>query len=105
MLSRSNIAYNLYTTPHTLGLSYEGQEVIFHFSSELYRKKFQARLIEHRESINNSLSKRFGVKVVNPLLADLRLYSTIEKRGYLINVDGEYYECQEDITLNGAKVI
>ena len=60
---------------------------------------------EHREEINQSLSKRFGCNFKSDIIADLRLYKTIEKRGYLISVDGDKIECQENITLDGLKMI
>lgn len=101
MLTRAKIAYNLHKTPYKLELEYEGQKVTFHFSSELYRIKFNSRCGEHRRMICDSLSKRFGFTVKSDLIADLRLYSNIEKRGYLISIDGEYIECQNDIILDG----
>jgi len=101
MLTRAKIAYNLHKTPYKLELEYEGQKVTYHFSSELYRIKFNSRCGEHRRMITESLSKRFGFTVKSDLIADLRLYATIEKRGYLISIDGEYTECQNDIILDG----
>lgn len=105
MLTRAKIAYNLHISPHILEMDYAGQKVIYHFSSELYKVKFLSKCTEHRESIKDSLSKRFGCIVKVDILADLRLYSTIEKRGFLITVDGDEYECQNDIILDGMKVI
>lgn len=104
MLTRANIAYNLYKSPHLLEMEYEGQKVIYHFSSELYKVKFEARKEAHRENITESLTNRFGFTIKSDLIADLRLYSSIEKRGYLISVDGEYQECQNDIILDGLKM-
>lgn len=105
MLTRAKIAYNLYKTPHKQTVEYEGQKVIYYFSSDLYRIKFMARLGENRLGIMNSLSKRFGFTIKSDLIADLRLYSSIEKRGFLISVDGEYIECQNAMVLDGLKMI
>lgn len=105
MLSRSNIAYNLHTSPHFVEVVYDNQTVIYHFSSELYTYKFRDRLTENREEINRSLSNRFGVNIHSDIIADLRLYKAIEKRGYLISVNGEQFECQNNITLDGLKLI
>ena len=104
-LTRANISYNLHTSPHLVVVEYGDQKVTYHFSSELYTCKFRDRMKEHREEINKSLSKRFGCNFKSDLIADLRLYKTIEKRGYLISVDGDKIECQEHITLDGLRMI
>ena len=104
MLTRANISYNLHTSPHSVAVVYQDQTVTFHFSSELYTIKFKERLNTHREEIAASLTNRFGVNVYPDILADLRLYKTIEKRGYLISIDGENIECQENIILDGLRM-
>ena len=105
-LTRSNIAYDLSISPHKLHLHYgEGSSLTYVFSSDLYRQKFIEKREENREEIERSLSKRFGVNVKNPILADLRLYSTIEKRGFLLLKDEVKIECKENLTLNGERVI
>lgn len=104
MLTRAKIAYNLYKTPYTLERVYEGQTIKYHFSSELYREKFESRTEENRYNLDFSLLNRFGFVINSGLIADLRLYSSIEKRGYLISVNGEYVECQSNITLDGLKM-
>ena len=102
MLTRSNIAYNLHASPHIVEVEYgEGKTITYHFSSALYTSKFRDRLQVHREIVSESLSNRFGFRIEADLIADLKLYNTIEKRGYLISIDGEYIECQNDITLDG----
>lgn len=105
MLTRANIAYNLHISPHKYKVLYDGQEVIYFFSSELYKKKFIERLQGNREVINASLSKRFDMLVQCDILADFRLYKTIEKRGFLVSVNGDYVECQKSIVLDGTSVI
>lgn len=105
MLSRNNICYNLEKTPYKLSLKYGEQEVTYHFSSKLYKTKFTERREENRITIEASLSKRFGFNFKGELIADLRLYSSIEKRGFLISVNGEYKQWLSSITLDGPKVI
>lgn len=100
-LTRAGVSYNLHKSPHLLEMDYQEAKVIFHFSSQTYRIKFLSRLGENRESINTSLSNRFGFNVKADILADLKLYSTIEKRGFLISINGEFAECQNDIILDG----
>ena len=83
-LSRNGIAYDLTKTPYVYTKEYVGGiTIVYSFSSELYLNKFKDKLIEHRNKINESLSKRFGMVVVNNVLNDLVLYSKTEYRGYL----------------------
>ena len=99
------VAHDLNISPHkTVVLYPEGQELIFVFSSDLYRRKFEERLWENRDSINKSLTNRFGFQIRNDRVADLKLYTLIEKRGFLIYKDGVKIECLGNITLDGSKV-
>lgn len=101
-LTRSNIAYNLEISPHSFNVDYEdGEKLTFIFSSELYMTKFFETIEDNREKINHSLSKRFGFNVVNNKLSDIKLYSLIEKRGFLIKRKDENFKCLNDIKLNG----
>ena len=105
MLTRANIAYNLYKSPHLLEKDYNGTKVVYHFSSELYRSKFLTKVNNNRETISKSLYNRFGFNIDVDILADFKLYTTIEKRGFLLSVNGVYAECQNNITLDGQKPI
>ncbi len=96
-LTRSNIAYNLKISPHEHTEYYEDGIIKFVFSSELYKKKFLEKLEIHRIQINNSLSNRFGVQFRCDALADIRLYTTIEKRGFLLYKDKKEVTCLEDL--------
>lgn len=104
-LTRSNIAYDLTISPHTMVVFYEGYKIKYVFSSDLYKRKFKESVSEHRDKINQSLTNRFGYKICCELLADLKLYKTIEKRGFLIYKDGIKIECQNSITLDGNNLI
>jgi hypothetical protein len=101
-LTRNNVAYNLNESPHRLEVPYDTESLIYVFSSEFYKNNFYNRFLENREKISESLSNRFGFHVQNDLLADLRLYTSIEKRGFLIIKGEEKIVCQENITLDGA---
>ena len=74
------------------------------FSSDLYRRKFLEKQAAHREQLCVSLTKRFGVEVRVPLLSDIKLYTTIEKRGFLLVRNGVEVKCLDEITLDGEKV-
>ena len=104
-LTRSNIAYDLNISPHSATVDYDNGSIRFIFSSNLYKEKFLERLQDNREKINESLSNRFGMNVDVPILCDLKLYTTIEKRGFLIFKDGVKIEWLNDITLDGLRMI
>ena len=105
-LSRNGIAYDLSKTPYTHTIKYRNElEVIYSFSSRLYVENFKNRLEEHRSKINESLSNRFGLVVVNELLSDIVFYSKTEKRGFYLLVNGEEYKCLSTIKLIGENQI
>lgn len=104
-LTRDNIAYDFNISPHKHIVCYEDEDITFIFSSNLYKEKFKARLEENRTIINDSLSKRFGVRIINNKIADLRLYQNIEKRGFLLYKGPVKIECLKDITLNGHQMM
>lgn len=103
-LTRRGVAYDLNISPHRLEVPYEHETVVYVFSSALYKKKFYEQFLDNREVLGASLSKRFGFKVENDLLYDLKLYTTIEKRGFLILKDGVKFLCQENIILDGDRM-
>ena len=104
MLTRANICYNLEKSPYTLDMLYEDQVITYHFSSELYKAKFEERREDNQRVIEDSLSNRFGFKIKSDMIADIRLYSSIEKRGFLISVNGEYRQWLSNITLDGLRM-
>ena len=104
-LTRSQIAYDLSISPHRLTVTYGENPLTFVFSSDLYKRKFLEKMEDHREQISESLSKRFGVKVRQPLIADFRLYTTIEKRGFLLIQEGVECKWPNKLVLDGEKVI
>ena len=114
-LTFRGIAYDFNISPYRLEIDYfsnpinitrvDGNNITYVFSSEYYRKKFTERLQENRVKISNSLSNRFGFKIECDLLADLKLYISIEKRGFLILVNGEKADCLDRIILDGHNLI
>lgn len=104
-LTRSNIAYDFNISPHDITLEYDNQDITYVFSSNLYKNKFIAKVAENRAKINHSLSNRFAFNVQNDVLCDLKLYTTIEKRGFLIYIDGDKAECLKNIILDGKTLI
>lgn len=105
MLTRSNVAYNLSISPHKNTIEYDDDSMCYVFSSDLYKRKFMEKIEENRKTISDSLSNRFGFRIVNNKLADIKLYTTIEKRGFLLyNSKGEKIECLNNITLDGVNL-
>ena len=106
MLTRNGITYNLKLSPYEYIVKYSnGENIKYKFSSLLYKDKFITRLNGNRETINGSLSKRFGIELSNNVLCDLKLYSSIEKRGFLVETKEGYYECLNIIKLDGQNKI
>lgn len=106
MLTRNGIAYNLKLSPYKVTIKYQDNESItFKFSSQLYMDNFKNKLKNNRNVICESLSKRFGFIINNEKLCDLKLYSSIEKRGFLIETKEGLYECLNIIKLDGQNKI
>lgn len=62
------------------------------------------KLAGNRANINISLTNRFGFTIVNDILSDLKLYTTIEKRGFLIYKGQVKVECLNNIILDGSQL-
>ena len=106
MLSRRGICYNLMESPYRLDVPYSNGDVITYvFSSRRYKEKFYDEFLDHRDMIAESLSRRFGISVKNDVLSDVRLYGRIEKRGFLLERNEDKWLCQEDITLDGVRLM
>lgn len=104
MLTRSKVAYNLNISPHRINMVYDNQEITYVFSSDLYKRKFFEKIEDNRRYYTDSLINRFGFNISLDLLCDLKLYTSIEKRGFLLIVDGDKIECQNNITFAGGRM-
>lgn len=104
-LTRNGICYNFHKSPYTVEVTYYNDKKIkFMFSSKNNVERFKSKLKENREKINESLSKRFKFEIQNDIICDLKLYQTVETRGFLIYSNGVFIECLESIQLNGVEV-
>ena len=103
-LTRNGIAYNFYNSPYELKVSYNNNDLLFRFSSANNVNKFKNKLKENRENIKVSLSKRFKINLSLDLVADIKLYNSIETRGFLIIHKDEYFECLEEVEFDGIKM-
>lgn len=105
MLTRNGVAYDLKKSPYKFSIKYDNEILNFKFSSELYLNKFKDRIDSNRLSITNSLSNRFGFIICNNKLCDIKLYSLIEKRGFLIESEEGNLDCLSIIKLDGMNKI
>jgi hypothetical protein len=104
MLTRNGVAYDLDKTPYVYKIGYGDNVYEFKFSSKLYLEKFMQKSFEHRKQVNESLTKRFGFVIESNLLADIKLYATIEKRGFLIANHDRRFHCLNNIRLDGQNL-
>lgn len=103
-LSRGGVTHNLQETPFIKKINYAcNNYMIYCFSSQTYLNKFIERLEENRDKFHTSLSNRFGFEVKNDILCDIKLYSSIEKRGFYIRNHKEGFECPGNIILDGKR--
>ena len=79
-MTKSGVVYDVKNSPFQV----ERNGYIFKFSSESHRHKFIREAKIKEEWLNDSLSRRFRIKVDFILLADIQLYQQIEQRGFYI---------------------
>lgn len=101
VLTRYGVAYDLENTPFVYKVKYGSEIYEYKFSSKLYLDKFMNKSFDYRKQVNESLTNRFGFAIENNLLADIKLYSTIEKRGFLIANQNRRFHCLNNIVLDG----
>lgn len=104
-LSRNGIAYNFHSSPYQLKVTYDSFDLIFRFSSANNVQKFLNKMYENRDKVNLSLSKRFKINLVLNVIADIKLYSNVETRGFLIIGKDETFECLEEVEFDGLRMM
>lgn len=76
-----------------------GKSLVFHFSSNFYRRNFidkwEEEIVRFNESANNIYKEKFDIDM--GVLGLIRLYAMIEKRGFYFTIDGEAVECPDDL--------
>lgn len=100
-MTKDGVEYRLKFSP----FKFKYLNAVFYFSSQPHLDKFIKMMNESQSSTNDSLSNRFKVKVDITGISIITLYSKIETRGFLISVEGEYIECQENLKLSGELLI
>lgn len=99
--SRNGIYYNLSESDYRV--SFDG--VVAYFSSPVTQNKYYQKRLEHRKEFNIYYSSKLGLQVDFGLLADIILYSKMEKRGFRLVMNGGEYRCLNSITLGGVKAM
>lgn len=104
-LTRNGICYDLSNTPYKITVDYGDSKTIFNFSSELNKDKFTNRLEENRKAVGSSLSNRFKMVIELNKLADIDLYSKVERRGFYIVANGRIVEWQEEVVIRNEETV
>jgi hypothetical protein len=79
------IYHNLVESKYVISNS----EITFYFSSKFYLNKFMAEYPEHREQFKSKMENLLKESPFNvTVLADIKLYKTIEKRGFFVRFRG-----------------
>lgn len=83
MKSARGVYYNLLESTY----KFKYNNLTFYFSSQFYLTKFIATHFDYVDYINKKMKIEFGVKVDFSVLALIKLYQRIEKRGFRVLVD------------------
>lgn len=100
MITRNGVCYDLTITPY----SFRVDNLTYMFSSKPHLDKFKNKYKENRDTINESLQRRFNYEIEVNLLADIVLYRKIETRGFLIVTNEGKELCQKSLKFGGGKV-
>ena len=103
-LTRNGICYNLKESPYFTSIKYGNQLIQYRFSSEANLNKFIERIVDNRNKINASLTNRFKFNITQDIICDIRLYDSVEARGFLVLSEREVFECLSEVRLDGEKL-
>lgn len=101
MVTRNGIFYDLSKSVYKLKIVDTG--MIFVFSSDLHRTKFEEQQMKNRHEHNIKMTARYRINFRMTVLPDLLLYKKIETRGFLVINEGGQKLCQENLLLIGEK--
>lgn len=107
-MTSSGVERDLNVTPYVSVINYYGDNkhsIAYAFSSKATQTKFEEEIYANREFINYSLHSRFRIKFhVGDDLCDLNLYRKLERRGFLIKLDGDEITWLGQVEYNGRQV-
>lgn len=95
MITRNGIYNNINDSTYTVCID----NIVYYFSSQLYKRKFLERYKKERDILNLKLSKKYKMTIEANILSDLFLYSHIEKRGFKVETNEEVHQCLQNINL------
>ena len=103
-----NVIYHrLEESKYYYDIEYKTFKLRYYFSSRLYLKNFTKRFFDYRLKCNEGLIYQYRLYfLINlDILWDLKLYQSIEKRGFRIVRNGEDELCKDIIKLDGLNLI
>lgn len=104
-LTRRGIEYDLKESPYEKHINYDDHQIRYVFSSDYNARRFIERLYSNRDKINESLTNRFKIDIKMNVLSDIKLYESIEKRGFLIEYKGQKFTCLNSLKLDGNNLM
>lgn len=84
---------------------FEEGRIKYFFASATHLEKFIELKEVNRERINESLTRRFKIKLCLNEMCDIVLYSKVETRGFYLEIEGVGYSWISNLELNGIKTI
>lgn len=99
-MSKRGICYTLSESPYFV----QYFDVKLFFSSKAYIEKFNETFEAICERLQYEMLRRFGMVCDMSLIALLKAYKQVEKRGFYITVGGEPVTCQDQLLLCGTKL-
>jgi hypothetical protein len=103
MRTRNGIYYDL--TKSSYKYRIPDLPVTLVFSSDLHKLKFIENYQQNRQEQNLKFKARYRLECDLKLLHDMALYRKIETRGFLVINEGGQKLCQENLILNGERVM
>lgn len=105
-MTKSGVERDLRRSPYTTNIMYGKKNVTFCFSSATCKMRFDEAIETNRKEISESLTARFKIKFhVADEFCDVTLYRKIERRGFLICMEGVEIKWLGELTYNGTEVI
>lgn len=83
--------------------SIEVKGITFYFSEDKFLDRFKSKLEESVSTFNQKLNRiyRYAYDIEFDELALIRLYMSIEKRGFLLELNGVKITCLDQIKMQG----
>lgn len=105
-MTSSGVERDLTVTPYLVDIKYPDKTMVYCFSSMNSKTLFERKIEEHRAEIKESLTNRFRILFsVSDDFCDLDLYRRIERRGFLVKMEGDNITWLGQVEYNGQRVI